>query len=119
MSKKKHIMSSNAFDYVSPETAKMLEHAISRLRKEYKKELDNRKCVKIIKTPVQAPITIIRDMNTLINSHMPTTSKPVGKVVKQPKSAIAKCTATKLDGTQCSFNAKSGGSFCGRHMNKT
>tara|TARA_B110000977_G_C11091322_1_gene497072 strand:+ start:14179 stop:14505 length:327 start_codon:yes stop_codon:yes gene_type:complete len=85
-----------------------LINAIHNLRKNYAKELENRKTVVLIEHKEAFVAQIIKKENT----------QDKEAVKKKENSAIQYCQATKMDGNKCTAKVKPNCAFCGRHLPK-
>lgn len=113
---------------IDSETEKKIKRAVQRLKEQYAKELESRKCTLFLKdTPSEQKITkttydkkgdIVSQMESLIISNSPIPS-PKANIIKKPSTdTIVYCKATKMDGNKCNYKACAGLEFCGRHKKK-
>tara|TARA_B100001094_G_scaffold305976_1_gene336289 strand:- start:1081 stop:1446 length:366 start_codon:yes stop_codon:yes gene_type:complete len=90
--------------------------SIENYKKNYKKELEQRKCTILLETP---PSSFENKKEKSLVQPKQEPSQPKPDPVQQPQeSNIQYCTATTMKGTQCKCKAKPNLLFCGKHIPK-
>ena len=87
---------------------KKLVRSIKKLREGYASELAKRKCAIFLK---------VRPITSLFQAKKEEQERKQKQKI-EVKADVLICSATKLDGHQCTAKAKPGEKFCGRHLKK-